>query len=229
MRIRSLVAAAVLSSGCAGYRPSGPPIPTVMTAADPSAVAEWVSATETTMPMRMRLDWRLQDGRAGGGGSGTIRMVPPDSMRFDFRAPLGSWWAAGVVIGDTPLWAEPAEEVAKLVPNYPLLWGMVGRVRPPSAGDQVSTYRDDGLVAWRYVAAGDTVEYLMELDGQRRLVVDVRQQGKRLGRVVTHIGQDRLPLKSRLDIPSVPARLDVTYTDRRPMTSVPDSIWSTPE
>ncbi len=228
MKSRLLVATVIMSLGCAGYRPPGPPIPTTMTASDPSAVTDWVAATAIDAPVRMRLDWRLQDGRAGGGGNGTIRMVPPDSMRFDFRAPLGSWWAAGVVIGDDPVWAEPEEDVARLVPNYPLLWGMVGRVRPPSPGDEVSIHRDDDVVAWRYAAAGDTVEYLMELGGQRRLVVDVRQQGKRLGRVVTHIGEDRLPIRARLDIPSVPARLDVTYTDRRPMTSVPDSIWSAP-
>lgn len=223
------LAGLLLVAGCAGYRPPGPPMPAAMMPVAAEAVTEWVAATDLEAPIRLRLDWRLQDGRAGGGGTGTIRMVPPDSMRFDFRAPLGSWWAAGVVIGDEPLWAEPAEEVAKLVPNYPLLWGMVGRVRPPAPGDEVALFRDERLAAWRYTASGDTVEYLMELGGERRLVVDVRQQGRRLGRVLTHLGEDGLPLKSRLDIPSVPARLDVTYTQRTPMTSIPDSIWNAPE
>src|ERR671924_896209 len=97
-------------------------------------VATWVASTVPTDHLLHRFKWLFRDERSSAGGRGSARVAPPDSMRFDVAGPFGSGAASAVVVGDQPLWAEPPDAVRKLVPNYPLMWGMFGVARPPSAG-----------------------------------------------------------------------------------------------
>ncbi len=52
-------------------------------------------------------------------------------MRFDVAGPFGSGAASAAVVGEQPLWAEPPDAIEKMVPNYPLMWGMFGVARLP--------------------------------------------------------------------------------------------------
>jgi hypothetical protein len=133
------------------------------------------------------------------------------------------------VSGDTALWAEPEEDVRRLVPSYPLFWALLGVARPPAAGAAVSAFRDSALTAWQHRNAGDTVDVVRVEESPPRLVVEVRQAGKVVGTVETRFGPDGLPASSRLVVPSVPARLDLSfYSNVKAKPFAPDT-WVPPE
>ena len=70
-------------------------------------------------------------------------------MRFDVAGPFGSGAASAAVVGEQPLWAEPPDAIEKLVPNYPLMWGMFGVARLPEAGAELRGLSDGKVTAWR--------------------------------------------------------------------------------
>lgn len=216
--------------GCAGGLP-GPKMPTPLARSDAGAIAPWVAETTDTMPREASFRWSYLDGRTEGGakGRGSFVIVAPDSLRFDFRGPLNSGAGAAFVVGDSAVWALPEEDVQKLVPNYPLLWAMLGRARAPMQGDQVQSATSRDVTAWRYVRGADTVDYLISRTGTRQLVADVRSGGERIGRVLTTFdGEGRLS-SARLDIPSRPARLDLTFYRHGVPDSLPASLWARPD
>ena len=116
----------------------GPVIPADAAPVNRDQVAAWVSTTLPSEKRLHRFKWLFQDERSSAGGRGSARIAPPDSLRFDVAGPFGSGAASAAVVGDHPLWAEPPDAVAKLVPNYPLLWAMFGVARLPEAGDSLS-------------------------------------------------------------------------------------------
>jgi len=71
----------------------------------------------------IRFRWHYQDERVKYAGRGSVRVAPPDSLRFDYVGPLGLGSGAAVVIGDSVLWADPDKNFRSLVPAIPMLWG----------------------------------------------------------------------------------------------------------
>jgi hypothetical protein len=132
------------------------------------------------------------------------------------------------LVGDQGLWAEPEEDVRRLIPNYPLLWALIGLARLPQEGDSVRAMASGDLVAWQYIRGADTTDYLLLRGPQRELVVDVRVAGQRLGRVYTIFGENGLMAKSRLDIPSPSTRLELTYRRSTVPDSLPTDFWIRP-
>lgn len=155
-------------------------------------------------------------------------MIRGDSLRADFRLPLGAGSGAMALVGAGGLWAEPEEEVRRLIPNFPLLWALIGQARPPAAGDSVVAFTSDRLVAWRYISGADTTDYLLARSPRRELVVDVRVAGQRLGRVYTIFGDNGVMARSRLDIPSPSGRLELTFRSLSVPDSLPADFWSRP-
>jgi hypothetical protein len=144
--------------------------------------------------------------------------------------PLGTGRGAAFVIGDSQQWAEPEEEVRKVAPNYSLLWAMLGIPRAPDRFDQVTKVEAENLVAWRFVAGGDTVEIARMSGPPARLLADVRQSGERLGRVETQFTAEGGLKSARLDIPGVEARLQINYYETsRPARGFPPDTWRAPE
>jgi hypothetical protein len=208
------------------------PGPVVPAGAVPATVEEataWAAATRVTEPTLHRFRWLYVDQQASAGGRGSARLVPGDSIRLDMLGPLGAGRGAAFVVGDSARWAEPEEEVGRLVPNYPLLWGMLGVVRLPAAAGEVVRYQDDRLIAWRFVAGTDTVEVARFIGPPGKLVVDVRQGGRRLGRVETVFGPQGALKSSRIIAPGGPARLDVNYVSSTRTTGFPADTWDRPE
>jgi hypothetical protein len=146
-------------------------------------------------------------------------------MRFDVAGPFGSGAAAAAVVGDEPLWAEPPDAVKKLVPNYPLMWAMFGVARQPGAGDSLKGLSDGATTAWRYANATDTVEYVRTTGRAGRLVTEVRRSGKVVGRAETTLDASGTPIAARLVVPSVPAKLDLTFLSTTRADFAPD-IWT---
>jgi hypothetical protein len=218
---------AYLGLALAGFACGGAPGSVVPATAGPvtsAQVAEWVHGTQPQSHRLHRFKWLFRDDKSSAGGRGSARIAPPDSMRFDVAGPFGSGAASAAVIGEQPLWAEPPDAVSKLVPDYPLMWGMFGVARPPSAGAELRGLSDGSTLAWQYVEGPDTVEYARTEGTPVRMVTQVRRGGEIVGRAETTLDSTGAPLTARLTVPSVPARLDLTFLSTAQATFAPD-IW----
>src|SRR5918992_1083063 len=138
----------LLSAAC--RQGPGQLVPATAQPASGEQVARWVAGTVPGHHRLHRFKWLFRDDKSSAGGRGSARIAPPDSMRFDVAGPFGSGAASAAVVGDQPLWAEPPDAVSKLVPNYPLMWGIFGVARPPSGGAELRGLADGELTAWRY-------------------------------------------------------------------------------
>lgn len=209
--------------GCGGG--PGQVVPVDAPPVDRGQVVEWVSATLPSENRLHRFKWLFQDERSSAGGRGSARVAPPDSLRFDVAGPFGSGAASAAVIGDSVLWAEPPDAVTKLVPNYPLFWAMFGVARLPQAGDSLSGISHDGMIAWRYVSGPDTVSYVRTTGKASKLVTEVRHAGELVGHAETTLGGNGAPVASKLVVPSVPAKLALTFLSTARAEFAPD-IWT---
>ena len=188
-------------------------------------VDQWVAATVPADHRLHRFKWLFQDERSSAGGRGSARIAPPDSLRFDVAGPFGSGAASAAVVGSEPLWAEPPDAVKKLVPNYPLMWAMFGVARLPETGDSLRGLSDGRVVAWQYAGATDTVSYVRTAGKSGRLVTEVRQGGKVVGRAETTLDSAGVPLTARLVVPTVPAKLNLTFLSTTRANFAPE-IWT---
>jgi hypothetical protein len=145
-------------------------------------------------------------------------------MRLDVAGPFGSGAASAVVVGDRPVWTDPADAIARLVPNYPLMWAMFGVARLPPEGASIRALSAGATVAWQYGRGSDTIDYARTTGSPGKLVAEVHQAGKLLGRAETTVGADGAPLKARLTVPSAPAQLDITFLSTT-RDSFASDIW----
>jgi hypothetical protein len=187
-------------------------------------VGQWVGATVPRQNRLHRFKWLFQDERSSAGGRGSARIAPPDSLRFDVAGPFGSNAAAAAVVGDRPLWAEPPDAVKKLVPNYPLLWALLGIARLPEGGAQLRGMSEGDVTAWQYAGSTDTVSYVRTAGKRGKLVAEVRHAGEVVGRAETTLDSTGAPLTSRLIVPSVPAKLNLTFLSTSRADFAPE-IW----
>jgi hypothetical protein len=213
----------LLGAGCASA--PGAVIPAAAEPVSPQQVAEWVAATAPAEPELHRFKWLFKDERASAGGRGSARVAPPDSMRFDVAGPFGSGAASAVVVGDRAVWTEPPDAIAKMVPNYPLMWAMFGVARMPAPGADVRGLHDERMTAWEYAEGTDTIAYVRTPGRPERMVTTVRRAGELLGRAETTLDSVGAPLSARLTVPSAPARLDLTFLSNARADFAPD-IWA---
>ncbi len=223
----ALAALGFTVTGCAGRLP-GPVWPEAIPQVAADSVPVWVASTRPEVPLRIQFGWRLQDGSGWTPGRGSVTMIRGDSLRADFRLPLGAGSGALALVGDRGLWAEPEEDVRKLIPNYPLLWALIGQARPPAEGDAVQAYADERMMAWQYVHGADTTNYILTRGATREMVADVRVGGERIGRVHVIFGDNGVLSKSRLDIPSPGGRLELTYRSMTVPDTLPTGFWNRP-
>jgi hypothetical protein len=187
-------------------------------------VAGWVAATVPAESRLHRFKWLFQDERGSAGGRGSARVVPPDSLRFDVAGPFGSGAASAVVVGARAIWTDPPDAIARLVPNYPLMWAMFGVAMLPAEGTRLRGLSRDSLTVWEYAGPSDTIQYARTGGNPVRFVAEARQAGELIGRAETMLQPDGAPLKARLTVPSAPARLDLTFLSTTRATFAPH-IW----
>lgn len=187
-------------------------------------VATWVTETVPTARHLHRFKWLFRDEKSSAGGRGSARIAPPDSMRFDVAGPFGSGAASAVVVGEQPVWVEPPDAIRKMVPNYPLMWAMFGVARLPNDGASLRGLADGRITAWQYAEAADTTEYVRTTGSPTKLVTEVRRAGEVIGRAETTLDSTGAPLSSRLTVPGVPARLDLTFSSTTQADFAPE-IW----
>ncbi|HEU5305156.1 MAG TPA: hypothetical protein VFU40_10970 [Gemmatimonadales bacterium] len=187
-------------------------------------VAEWVATTAPGESRLHRFKWLFQDERGSAGGRGSTRIVRPDSLRFDVAGPFGTGAASAVVVGDRAVWTDPPDAIARLVPNYPLMWAMFGVARMPASGVGLRGLTRDSLTAWQYAGPSDTINYVRVAGDPVKFTAEVRHAGELIGRAETTLKPDGIPLKARLTVPSAPARLDLTFLSTTRASFAPD-IW----
>ena len=202
-------------------------VPAAATPVERSQVTAWVATNTADGHQLHRFRWQLQDERGAAGGRGTARFAAPDSVRLDVAGPLGAGRGSAVVVGDTALWTDPPDAIERLVPNYPLMWAMFGQMRMPPEGASLRGLQDADVTLWEAVEGADTITYVRQRE-PARLLAEVRSAGKVVGRVETELSPDGRPTASRLTVPSVPARLNLTFTLSAKSEPFPDTLWHSP-
>jgi hypothetical protein len=96
--------------------------------------------------------------------------------------------------------------------------------RLPDSGADLRGVSDGAVTAWRYVEAGDTIEYARTQGKPSRMLTVVRRGGELVGRAETTLDSTGAPLTAKLTVPSVPARLDLTFLSTARAEFAPD-IW----
>ena len=172
-----------------------------------------------------RFKWLFRDDKSSAGGRGSARIAPPDSMRFDVAGPFGSGAASAAVIGEQPLWARAARRGEQAGAELP---ADVGDVRRGAAS--VGRGRAAGPVRRRHarlaVRGGRRHGRVRAHRGHPRPNGDARcaAAGEIVGRAETTLDSTGAPLTARLTVPSVPARLDLTFLSTAQADFAPD-IW----
>ena len=216
-----------LASGLVACGPK-PLSPLVAPAAAPISreqVGGWVRQTVPPGYRLQRFKWQIRDDRGAAGGRGTVRYAAPDTVRLDVAGPFGAGRAAAVVVGDSAVWTDPPDAIARLVPSYPLMWAMFGMARMPPDDAALAGSSDSAATAWRYAAGGDTVSYVRTSGSPGHLLAEVREGPRLIGRVDAILGTDGRPVSARLTVPSVPARLDLTFTTSATPPAFAPDLW----
>ena len=213
----------LLIAACGGT--PGRVVPTDAPPLRADEVAAWVAPTMPSAHRLYRYRWLYRDERSSVGGRGSARVAPPDSARLDVAVALGVASGAGVVVNDTMLWGRPEDLLARFVPDYDLMWAMFGVARRPPAGAAISGMAEGPVRSWRYADGGDTLAYRLSSGDGARLEAEVRRGGKVIGRVETQLSPAGLPSSTRLDIPSGPARLDITFESIDSVAPFPTDLW----
>lgn len=202
-----------------------PLLPVDAAPVDRAAVVAWSAPTVPAGGAVHRFKWLYRDGRQSAGGRGSARVAAPDSVRVDARGPLGQGRSSGVVVGDSIIWAEPEDNLIEAAPNVALMWALFGVAREPDRGATLLGLERAGFTAWRIVEGPDTLEYVRE-PGRGRLRAELRRAGQVVGRTeATRDASGRLTA-ARLTVPSVPARLDLTFlSSETPSEPFAPDVW----
>lgn len=217
---------ALVLAGCTGTPPTV--APKGLVPVGPAQVDGWVARTTPRQAVMHRFTWLYQDEQASKGGRGSVRIVPPDSLRFDFAGSLGIGKGSAAVVGDSAIWVVPDRSVDELVPGISLLWAVLGVAQRPAPGVTLLGLEDRGTTAWQYVAGSDTTTYVLTATDGSTLVAEVRQSGKVIGRASVTLTAEGRPVKARLTVPSVPSKLEITFYATVPAAQFPPEIWARP-
>jgi hypothetical protein len=223
-RGRSYIAACIVLAACHG-RPA-PLIPEPLGPLPGDSVAVWSRGSGPSHPTALRFRWRYRDDRRGGGGRGTARVAPPDSVRVDWASSLNIKTGAAVVLGDSLQWADPKEDFpSSVAPAVQLVWIALGVVRPPRAGATVSGGRDSTRALWRYAEDRDTLDFRQGLVAPRTLEAEWRRAGRVMARGRTLLGPEGLPQSVRIDVPERSARFELTFVGVDSAASFAPALW----
>ncbi|MGH7585480.1 MAG: hypothetical protein ACREMH_04475 [Gemmatimonadales bacterium] len=221
-RRRAVPYLGALIAGCAA-----PPAPLVPIDASPvghEQVAAWTAPTAPAGAVVHRFKWQYRDARQSVGGRGSARVAGPDSVRFDARGPLGQGRSSAVVVGDSIIWAEPDENLLDFAPNVVLMWAMFAVAREPGDEDILLGLERPEFTAWRIIEGGDTLEYVRE-PARRRFRAELRRGGEVIGRTETSFDETGRLAKARLDAPTAPARLDITFLSSTTSEPFAHDVW----
>lgn len=220
---RSYIAACALAAACVPRL--APLVAVALTPADRAHALEWTDRTVPGHDTAIRFRFQFRDDRRRWAGRGTIRLAPPDSMRFDYTGPLGLGAGAAVIVGDSAVWADPAENFHSLVPGIPMLWAALGIVRPPGPDARVESASVPPRTIWRFVQGADTLDYVATEGSVRLLEAEWRSAGKVLARSSTEFDARALPARARVVFPEAPARFELTVVSVDTAAAFAPAVW----
>jgi hypothetical protein len=220
----SYIAACALLAACPQPR-LAPLVPVALAPVDRARALAWTDRTVPGHDTAIRFRFQFNDKRRSWAGRGTIRVAPPDSMRFDYVGPLGLGAGAAVVVGDSAVWADPAENFHSLVPGIPMLWAALGIVRPPHENAGVATASTPPRTIWRFTQGADTLDYVATDGPARRLEAEWRSAGKVLARSVTEFDERAWPARARVVFPEAPGRFELTVVSVDTTAAFAPAIW----
>jgi hypothetical protein len=224
LRRRSYIAACAVLAACHG-RPA-PLVPEPLAPLPVDSIVAWSRLSGPRRPVALRFHWKYRDDRRGGGGRGTARMAPPDSVRVDWATSLNIKTGAAVVLGDSLGWADPKEDFpASAAPAVQFVWIALGVVRPPRATAAVSGSRDSTRALWRYAEDRDTLDFRLGLVAPRTLEAEWRRAGRVLARGRTLLGPAGLSQSVRIDVPERSARFELTVVGVDSAAIFAPALW----
>lgn len=203
--------------------------PALLPPMERDTVTEWVRTFHPAGPVLFDLRWTYRTQQGTSRGRASVRFVPPDSVRFDYRAPFGKSGAA-VIIGDDVVWSRPEDDVGQLIQVAPLFWAALGMPRMPPEGWAISGLAEGGVRTWRYAAAGDTLTYRARaaVPGAS-LEAQMRSGGDVVGAVDVVFADSVLqPVSATMVFPGSASRVDFTVVAIEPITAVDPGIWKAP-
>jgi hypothetical protein len=210
-----------------------------MTACQPSALAPrslkpvsadsartWAQTTAPKHAAGIRFKWRYEDRKLNAAGRATARVAPPDSVRLDYAATLGLSSGAGVVVGDSVIWADPDQDFRSFIRGVPVFWAMMGVARPAPAGAVVTagTIGSSGhpRYAWRFATGADTLTYV---SGGAALDVEWRSGSQVVARSHTDLDERGWPARAQVEFPEAGARFELTVVGIDTTVVVPPALW----
>ncbi len=221
-----LVVACLLGSLLACARGVAPIAPADMPPLPRDTAGVWVAALVPARALRYDVRWAVETQQGQVRGRAAARVHPPDSLRFDYRAPFGRSGAA-VVIGDSLYWAEPEER--NPVPPAPLFWAALGIPLHPPAGAVVVGREIPGERAWRYAVGGDTLTYVAKAGSRTELKALFRRGDEVVGTVTTTLdAATRLPIEATVLFPRSGAFFLLTVQEIDSLAAVEPGIWDRP-
>ena len=213
----------LVSSGCRGGLSSI--APEGFEPAPASTVRGWISSLTPSRPRLYQIQpWRYRNERGAASGQASIRVVPPDSLRFDYRGPFGRAGNAAIV-GDSALWVVGADAFEGLLTFAPLFWTALGIPPMPPESAALFNLVGDDFRAWRYISAGDTLDFILTGSPPASLRGEIRREGLVLGQVVVEFDiVTGLPVRSRMDFWDV-SRFEFTIRSVDTLATFDSSIW----
>lgn len=211
---------------CAGR----PPLiaPELLGPIETATVSGWVAEMVPREPERYGLRWSFENQKGSAHGRAAIHLVPPDSLRFDYRAPFGRSGAA-VVFGDSLAWSEPEQELDQLFEFAALFWAAIGIPRGPPPGWTVRGREAAGRRSWQYVQGGDTVSYVVAGPPARRLMAEARLGKEVIGTVdVAYSDSTGRPASAEMFFPSSAASFRFTVLEVGAIDSLDENVWKRP-
>lgn len=176
------------------------------------SAVQWAHITLPRAPALIRFRWHYQDERVKYAGRGTVRIAPPDTLRFDYVGPLGLGSGAAVIVGDSVLWADPEKDFRSLVPAIPMLWAAFAMVRPPAddatvfGTELVDSLRHTRRIVWRFAQSEDTLDYVVTPPDSAGRAAMLEAEWRRRGKLVARS-------RSRLDTLAHPANARVDFAE----------------
>ncbi|MCP4247360.1 MAG: hypothetical protein GY778_09960 [bacterium] len=146
-------------------------------------------------------------------------------MRFDYSGPFRKSGKAAIV-GDSALWVIPEDDFSALVALAPLFWAALGLPQMPTDGTALFGLSRPQLKAWRYITAGDTLNFVIRGDPVEHISGEVRRGGRTVG--VTEVEMDPatgLVVRARIDLPIDVSRFEFTVEDVDTLATFDASIW----
>jgi len=226
-RARSYYAAIVLVGFLAACRPAPAPlVPAGMPPLAPGTVAGWARAVRPAQPTRYDLRWRFTTQQGSAAGRAVVRYQAPDTLRFDYRAPLGRSGAA-LFVGQEAVWAQPADELRAMVPAALLFWAGMGLPLDPPAGALVTGLERDGTRSWRQADAGDALDVVWRaVPGI--LQAEYRQGDRIVGLAEVQYDSTGHPVTAELRFPGEAARLTFRFEAVETVAAFAPETWRRP-